>query len=251
LVGGPVKEKFKKQVVIYIQSEKLVMKKLLLFDLDWTLLYTGGAGIRAFNHAFDQLFGIAQALSTVTVDGKTDMAIARELIQVHLKRNAHQDEIRKLCDAYVARLAEEVPAGPGFRVLPGIPELLAILAQRTDIVMGLGTGNLKAGAQIKLARPNLWHYFSFGGFADDAEIRADVLRAGVKRGEAIAGQTFAARDVIVIGDNWRDVDAGKAIGATTVAVASGPMKAEELTTYQPDYLFNDLSDTDKVLKAFF
>jgi phosphoglycolate phosphatase-like HAD superfamily hydrolase len=171
------------------------------------------------------------------------------MIRVHLKRDATPAEIQSLCDAYIARLAEEVPNGPGYRILPGIPELLEALKRRTDMIMGLGTGNLKAGAEIKLKRPNFWRYFDFGGFSNDSEVRAEVLAAGVKRGEALAKKTFAPRNVIVIGDNSRDIEAGKAIGATTIGVATGPMKLQELAAFKPDHLFVDLSDTGKVIET--
>jgi len=225
------------------------MKKLLLFDLDWTLIYTGGAGVKAFNAAFEQAYGIPSALTNFTLDGKTDRAIARELIKLRMERNPLVEEIQALCAGYLDHLAREVPQSPGFRILPGIAELLKILSGRPDVLMGLGTGNLKAGAEIKLQRADFWHYFSFGGFADDSEIRAEVLAAGVQRGQALANKTFAPRDVIVIGDNFRDVEAGQTIGATTVAVATGPMKLDELAIYKPDHLFADLANTQKVIEA--
>jgi phosphoglycolate phosphatase-like HAD superfamily hydrolase len=232
---------------IYNGIEKLVMKKLLLFDLDWTLIYTGGAGVRAFNHAFEKLFSQPQALTGLTLDGKTDRAIARELIKVRLERDPSEGDIEKLCAGYLARLREEVPQGPGYKILPGIAELLKALSVRCDVLMGLGTGNLKAGAEIKLTRADFWRYFAFGGFADDSEVRSELLAAGVRRGEALSGKKFAPRDVIVIGDNFRDVEAGQAIGATVLAVATGTMKAEALAAYHPDYLVNDLSDTEKII----
>jgi len=224
-------------------------KKLLLFDLDWTLIYTGGAGVRALDRSFERLFRIPEAMKGVSPDGKTDPAICREMIHVHLKRLPKEGEIEALCQGYLEYLKIEIPVSPGYRVLPGIPALLEALRPQTDIVMGLGTGNLEEGAHIKLARADLAKYFPFGGYGSDAEARPDVLRTGVARGEKLAGQAFAAREVVVIGDNIRDVQAGKAIGATTVAVASGPMSADELGKTDPDYLFGDLSGTDAVLRA--
>ena len=224
-------------------------KKLLLFDLDWTLVTTGGAGVRAYNRGFERVLGVPEALATIPVDGKTDRALGRELIRAHLNREPQEGEIEAICAAYIDYLSEEVANSPGFQILPGIADLLEALATRQDVMLGLGTGNLRAGAEIKLARPNLWRYFSFGGFADDSELRPEVLRAGVQRAEASTGLRFPPRDVVVIGDNWRDVDAGKAIGATTVAVASGPMKAHELAAHAPDHVFDDLSDTERVLRV--
>src|SRR4051812_1137940 len=117
-------------------------RKLLLFDLDWTLIYTGGAGIRALNFAFEKLFQVPQAMKIVTPDGKTDPAICREMIRVHLGRDPQEMEIEILCRGYLERLALEIPEGEGYRILPGVSALLDALALRDDILMGLGTGNL-------------------------------------------------------------------------------------------------------------
>jgi len=228
---------------------KSQIRKLLLFDLDWTLIYTGGAGVRALDHAFEKLFGIPQAMKKVSPDGKTDPAICREMIRVLLNREPQEGEIEKLCRGYLDQLAIEVPTGSGYRVLPGIPDLLEALSRLDHVLMGLGTGNIEEGARIKLDRADLMKYFRFGGYGSDSEDRPTVLRAAVKRGEGLAQKTFAPQEVVVIGDNIRDVQAGKAIGAVTMAVASGPMRAEELATSKPDHLFQDLSDTRAVLNV--
>jgi phosphoglycolate phosphatase-like HAD superfamily hydrolase len=223
--------------------------KLFLFDLDWTLIYTGGAGVRALNVAFEKHFGIANAMKTLSPDGKTDPAIVREMIRVHLRRDPEDGEIESICRAYVDRLKIEVATSAGYRVLPGVPELLESLSKRSDILVGLGTGNLEEGARIKLSRPDLMKYFRFGGYSSDSEDRSEVLAAAVRRGEALAGQAVAPRDVFVLGDNWRDIEAGQAIGASTVGVATGPVPYEELAKHRPDYLFRDFSDTQKVLQT--
>ncbi len=226
-----------------------MIKKIVLFDLDWTLIYTGGSGLRALNHAFERQFKIPDAMKIVNPDGKTDPAICREMVRVHLSRDASQNEIKMLCEGYLERLAVEIPIAEGYRILPGIPELLETLKKRTDVLIGLGTGNLQEGAKIKLSRAGFMPYFKFGGFGSDAEERPVVLALGAQRGEALAGHAVAARDRVVIGDNIRDVQAGQAIGATTIAVASGPMSYDELAATNPDYVFQDLSDTDKVLET--
>ncbi len=173
---------------------KSKIRKVLLFDLDWTLIYTGGAGLRALNHAYESLYGLADAAKGVVLDGKTDPAICREMIRVHQKRQAEAAEIEALCEKYLEQLAIEVPKSPGFRILPGIPELLERLSGHPDVLLALGTGNLKRGAEIKLARPGFWKYFPVGGFADDSEERPEVLRAAVRRAEEHAGRSFAASE---------------------------------------------------------
>jgi phosphoglycolate phosphatase len=227
-----------------------VSSKLLLFDLDWTIVYTGGAGLLALDYAFLKHFQIPDAIKNITPDGKTDPAIVREMIRVHLGRDAQKNEIETVCKTYVERLPAEVARAKGYIILPGIPDLLKALSQTSDVWVGLGTGNLEGGARAKLARTDLQLHFKFGGYADDSENRPDVLRAGVRRGEQRAGRAFNPRDVIVIGDNFRDIEAGQAIGAVTVGVATGHMTTSDLSVYKPDFLFKDLSDTQAVLKAF-
>jgi phosphoglycolate phosphatase len=223
------------------------MVKLLLFDLDWTVIYTGGAGVFALDHAFLELYGIREAMKRITPDGKTDPAIVREMIRVHLNRDAQDGEIERVCAAYVARLPIEVAAAEGYRVLPGIPELLEALSGKTGVRIGLGTGNLEGGAHAKLARCGLMRYFEFGGYATDSEDRPEVLRAAVRRGERLVGERAHPRDVVVIGDHFRDVLAGQAIGATTLGVATGHLSVKDLSAYNPDHVLPDLSDTEKVL----
>jgi phosphoglycolate phosphatase len=230
-------------------TPKTKIRKLLLFDLDWTLIYTGGAGVRALNSAFKLQFGIPEAMKKISPDGKTDPAICREMIKVHMSREPTSIEIQKLCRGYLDALAQEVPQGPGYKILPGIPKLLETLAAMDTVLLGLGTGNLEEGARIKLTRADFMKYFQFGGYGSDAEDRPDVLRKAVERGSEIAGRAFAPREVVVIGDNIRDVQAGQAIGALTVAVASGPMSSEELASGKPDHLFADLADTEAVLRV--
>jgi len=222
-------------------------RKLLLFDLDWTLLYTGGAGLRALNHAYQVIYGLADAAKGVALDGKTDPAICREMIRVHQKRQAEALEIQTLCEKYLEQLAIEVPKSPGFLVLPGIPELLQKLEKDSDVILALGTGNLKRGAEIKLDRPGFWKYFPVGGFSDDSEERPKVLSAAVRRAEQRAGHPFAPKDVLVIGDTVHDIHAGRAIGAKVLAVACGPTTSETLAAQKPDYLMKDLSDTSRVI----
>src|SRR5262249_55246601 len=161
-------------------------------------------------------------------------------------RDAESGEIEAVCRGYVDRLKVEVN-GPGYIILPGIPELLKALSERSDVVMGLGTGNLSAGAKAKLDRAKLNDYFPFGGVADDSEDRPTLLRKAVERGQAHAGTSFPPERIYVLGDNFRDIVAGKAIGARTVGVATGQMKLNELEAYKPDHLFQDFSDTQDVL----
>src|SRR5258708_37521264 len=122
-----------------------MVKRLFLFDLDWTVIYSGGAGLRALNYAFVKHYQIPDAMKSISPDGKTDPAIVREMIRVHLNRDPQNGEIEAVCESYVARLPVEVANADGYRVLPGIPEILEVLSKQQDAWVGLGTGNLEGG----------------------------------------------------------------------------------------------------------
>ena len=134
-------------------------EKLLLFDIDGTLLTSGGAGNRALNRAMEREYGISGAMESITPDGKTDPAIIREIFQKQLQREPKTEETEKLCLRYLDYLQEEIRISPGYRLLPGVISLLEKAAQRADLFMGLLTGNLKKGAELKLGRSHLNQFF--------------------------------------------------------------------------------------------
>lgn len=222
---------------------------ILLFDLDGTLLLTGGAGLRALDRAFLDLYGLEDAGRGVAFRGRTDLSIIRDIVEGKLRRALEAQDVEGVCARYLRYLEEEVPRSPAYRVLPGVSELLPLLAARGDCLLGLGTGNLEAGARIKLARADLNRFFPFGGFGSDAESRVEVLRQAVARGEAQRGP---GRDgpsrVVVIGDTHLDVECGRALGARTVAVATGGVSAAALRRAGPDLLLPDLRDAGAFLE---
>jgi phosphoglycolate phosphatase-like HAD superfamily hydrolase len=141
----------------------------------------------------------------------------------------------------------ELASAGNYRVLDGVEALLPVLAARPDVFLALGTGNLEAGARLKLERSGLNSYFAIGGFGSDAEDRAEVLRIGVRRAEEKAGRRFDPRDVFVVGDTPHDVAAGRALGAVTVAVGSGHASREELLAAGPDHFLVSLADKEAFL----
>lgn len=225
--------------------------KLLLFDLDGTLVSTGGAGLRALDRAFETLHRLPRAMEGVNPAGKTDPYIVREVFEKKLLRKASTDDITAVCENYLKFLAEEMKASVahGYRVMEGIRDLLEDLSKRKELILALGTGNLERGARLKLEPAGFNHYFPFGGFGSDAEVRADVLRAGVRRAEQRAGKPILSQDVIVIGDTILDVQAGKAIGAVTVAVACGHGDLDALRASGADIYLEDFKDSRGLLKA--
>jgi phosphoglycolate phosphatase-like HAD superfamily hydrolase len=169
----------------------------------------------------------------------TDRGIIREGLE---REGLPVDEaaIDAVCAAYVAALAEEMPRSEGFRVLPGVRELLDALAGRPGLAVGLGTGNLREGARIKLEHARLHHHFAFGGFGCDHEDRATLVRIGAERGAARLGTPLAACRVVVIGDTPRDVAAAQALGADVVTVETGGIGADALRAAGARHVFPDL-----------
>lgn len=222
-------------------------KKLLLFDIDGTLLLTGRAGEHALRLAFKERFGVDDDLSSISFAGSTDGAIARQMFAGH-GIPPTPENIADLFDGYVHHLALELPRRQG-RVLPGIVRLLEALHGRDDCVLGLLTGNIERGAELKLSHYGVWDFFEFGAFADDHVDRNKLGPVAHSRAVEKHGISFGAQDVFVLGDTPRDIDCARAAGFVAVAIATGSYGKDELAGHKPDLLFEDLSDTDGVLRA--
>ncbi len=180
--------------------------------------------------------------------GKTDELIVQEMFSSHLGRYGNESEVKVLLEKYVEILPTTVRDSKNFHLMPGIPELLSCLESRKDVFMGLGTGNIEDGARIKLSRGGLNRFFSFGGFGSDSGDRAKLLEMGFQRGEAIIQKEFPDKSISrwVIGDTWRDVEAGRACCAKTVAVATEGDSLYELASASPDFLFATLEDKEAI-----
>ena len=217
--------------------------KLLLWDIDLTLIKTGGAGIRGLNLAFEEVCRWENALRSVTPQGKTDPAIIRE---VCLKHGVSEDsEIHSTVESillrYIEHLGREVAAAHSYEVLPGVNEMLDSVRDRDDVTLGLATGNIEQGARIKLERGGLNPYFPFGGFGRISERRVDVVREAARQAGVWTKREFRADETFVIGDTPHDVEAGHAAGFQTVAVATGSFTAEELAATGADLVIQDFS----------
>ena len=221
---------------------------LILFDVDGTLLLSGGAGARALNIAFERIYGIPNAMRHVHPHGKTDELIVQEMFRSHLERCGSEPEVKALLERYLEILPITVRDSKNFHLMPGIPGLLSYLRSRKDVFMGLGTGNIEEGARIKLSRGGLNRFFSFGGFGSDSGDRVELLEAGFQRGEKIIQKKSPRKSIVrwVIGDTWRDVSAGRACGASTIAVATGGDSLYELASASPDFLFATLEDKQAI-----
>jgi phosphoglycolate phosphatase len=222
-------------------------KRLYLFDIDGTLITSGGAGEASLKEAVRDFCGSNVDFSTVTIAGNTDTAIARHLL-ASAGCEATEANIMGLLDCYLSHLGKRIHQHQG-RLLPGIVPLLERLKERPDCILALLTGNLAAGAQIKLSHYELWHYFGFGAFADDHHVRNKLGPVAMARALQQHGEKFSPKQIYVIGDTPRDIECGRVFGAVTVAVATGHYSREELASHHPDFLFDDLSDADAVMEA--
>lgn len=223
-----------------------VEKKLVLFDIDGTLLTSGGAGERALRRGFQERFGIDDDLAKVEIAGRTDSGIARQILASH-GLDETPENLTAFFDGYLHFLTEELAASPG-KLLPGILPLLEALKERSDIVLALLTGNLERGAELKLTHYGVWHYFEFGAYADDHHDRDQLGHFARARAEEKHGVEFPPERIFVLGDTPHDVSCARAIGAKAVAIATGKFTRAQLGACAPDFLFDDLSDVTAVLK---
>lgn len=224
-------------------------RRLFLFDIDGTLITSGGAGETALIDAMSSRFGVKEDFHGITLAGATDALIARALLEKH-GIDASVENMTALLDSYLHHLPGSMPRHAG-RVLPGIVELLGALKQKSGAVLALLTGNLLKGAEIKLRHYGVWDYFEFGAFADDHHDRNELGKFASARAAEKHGVSFLPEQIFVIGDTPRDIECGRAIGAKTVAIATGIYTRDTLSDHSPDFLFDDLSDTPAVLETLF
>jgi phosphoglycolate phosphatase len=223
------------------------LRKLLLFDIDGTLLASGGAGMRALVEAAAEVFG-SRDLDGIDIAGRTDTSIARQLYE-RAGQPATAENIAGLNACYLRHLEALLPDTKG-SVLPGVFAILDRLAADRRYILALLTGNLEAGARMKLTRFGLWHYFGFGAYADDHHDRNALGPVAFARARASCGVDIPAHDSFIIGDTPHDVACARACGARAVAVATGRHSPEELARCEPDWLFESLADVPAVLAAF-
>ncbi len=227
------------------------MTRVVLFDIDGTLLASGGVGRRAMEGALMVHFGTIGP-THYRYDGKTDKQIARESMRMAGFADADIDaRLPALLDDYLARLEHTVTSGDhGVRMHLGIAALLDALEARSDVLLGLLTGNIAPGASIKLRAAGLApERFRVGAFGSDHELRPQLPAIAKARAEALMGLAVPGRDVIIIGDTPADVECGRGIGARAVAVATGHYSTADLAAHDPHAVFEDFTDLDASLRA--
>lgn len=222
---------------------------VILFDIDGTLLHSGGAGQAGIERALELAFGVTAPTDGIPVAGRTDRAIAGDLIRFHGLDDVEATRVR-LLETYLRVLPMELTSRNG-RVYPGVRELLMRLSRREDVLLGLLTGNYREAAWQKLRHFGLAEHFAFGGFGDEHADRDDVARQALAAAiEQHAPHTIDRKKVWVIGDTPADVRCGRAIGANAIAVATGMYSLDELVASQPDHLFADFADVESVLSLW-
>ncbi|PYS00596.1 MAG: haloacid dehalogenase [Acidobacteria bacterium] len=227
--------------------------KLLLFNVDQTLIYTGGAGLRALDRACRKHLAVENATEGISAHGKTDPAIIREILLARVGSDSTLEiQLQSILESYLLFLREEVQLSPGYRVLPGIVEILREMSAQTGVVIGLATGNVEVGARIKLDRGNLNPYFTFGGFGSDSENRTTLVKKAADAAVQKCGSAIEPEDIFVIGDTPRDIEAGKDAGFRTVGVATGNYSLEQLRTAGANIAISDFQQGhDHFLRSAF
>lgn len=232
-----------KTVSCYIRSMPPI---IALFDIDGTLLSAGGAGRRAVERALGEVLeqvGEEVTLKSVEFAGRTDPWIVRAALR-HYGVLADEVLVTQVLERYVLHLPRELELASAFEVLPGVSSLLHELEAREDVVLGLGTGNTERAAYAKLARGELDSFFGFGGFGSDHADRAELLRAGLRRGLEQRGLRPGDAEVVVIGDTPHDVAAANEIGARCIAVTTGSYDADALGEAGESVVVSDLCATE-------
>jgi phosphoglycolate phosphatase-like HAD superfamily hydrolase len=230
------------------------MERLVLFDIDCTLIDGHGAGKHALLRALHEVYGVQGELGDYSFHGRTDPGIVRELITLWDTARRHEidghieEHLDACLERYVELLREEVAEGH-IEVLPGAQEVVTALAADRRALLGLLTGNVEAGAMIKLERTGLSPLFKVAAFGSDSPHRPDLPAVAIARAAALTGRRFEGKQVVVIGDTPADIECGSHLGVRTIAVATGRYTVPELAAHGPDHVFADMSDWRAVYEA--
>lgn len=217
------------------------MTRLVLFDIDGTLVHTGGAGVKAFAKVFATEFNCPNGTERIKFAGRTDVSLVREFFTLH-QIPPTRENFNRFFDRYVFWL-DHILAESRTRECPGIRSFLRALRHLPDPpLVGLLTGNIRLGAEIKLRHFALWQEFETGAFADDHEERDQIAVVARERGGRLLGNQLRSEDVLVIGDTTLDIRCGRAIGAKVLAVATGGHEFDQLKAHAPDWVVNDLTE---------
>ena len=223
-------------------------ERLILFDIDGTLLNTGGAGIAALRQGFERAFPQQAAeMPELDLAGATDSGLTINIFR-HAEIVPSEANRQAFYQAYLHHLAENLEAFDG-RLLPGIIELLELLSGLQRVTLGLLTGNIERGAKLKIDHFGIGHHFGSGAYGDDHHDRDELGPIAIQRAAEATGKQFASEHVFVLGDTVKDIRCARAAGAQAIAVATGGIPRAELEAHAPDSLFDDFADTPEVLRS--
>lgn len=224
-------------------------KKLILFDIDGTLILTGGVAARLMAEAVAEQVGMPVQWNIHDFVGNTDRNIIYTLLNRSGVREAIIEETtNRSIENYLKKLEQELKKDEVVTILPGVKQLLAVLKNDSRFELGLLTGNVLSGAQLKLAKEDLFSYFPIGAFGDDALKREELPSFAIQRAEKYYGHFFDKKDIWIVGDSVNDIKCAQVNHLKSLAVASGHVKEDELAEYHPSMLVNDLSETEKIIQ---
>jgi phosphoglycolate phosphatase len=222
------------------QVAKTLRPAVVLFDIDETLVHTGGSGARSWNAASERLYGLPADIGKHSSAGETDPQVARATFQAVLGRDPVPAELARIYAAYLFNLADDIWKSDQYRVLPGAESTLVHLGEE-GVVLGIISGAMEGAARTKLAPANLNRYFLFGGYGSDSPDRIEVTKAAISRAAALCVD-LSPSEVYVVGDTPHDITAARAAGAVSVGVASGHYSSDELAAAGPDYVLSSLEE---------
>jgi phosphoglycolate phosphatase len=214
----------------------------VLFDIDGTLISTGGAGARSWRYAFEELHGIPADIGQFTDAGMTDPTVARLTFKAVLDRDPTPRELATVMAAYLDRLPYEVEHSEKYRVLDGAEDLLKRLARDHGILLGITSGAVEAAAHIKLSRAGFNRYFPFGGYGSDSPDRVELTKKALERGQMLLGEKIDLQRTLVVGDTPKDLDAAHGAGCIALGVATGHYSREQLEEAGGDVVLDTLKD---------
>ena len=215
--------------------------RAVLFDVDGTLLSSGGAGAASWRLAFDDLYGVPADIDMFADEGMTEPEVASITFRKVMGRDPSKDEVARLMSTRMRHLRQTVADSKAFVVLPGVRATLDRL-DAAGYLLGVTTGGMEEAARIKLARANLAHYFSFGGFGSDSDDRTELTRLAIERASGLLGEPLDPRQVLVVGDTPHDVEAAHGSGAVAVGVATGRFDADALRDAGADHVLHTLEE---------
>jgi phosphoglycolate phosphatase len=213
----------------------------ILFDIDGTLIVTGGAGAESWRIAFDELYGVPADIGEYTDAGMTDPEVGRRTFEKVIGREPTTRDLARLLARRNAALPKVIAESDGYRVLPGVNELLPRLCEE-GYLLGITTGGVETAAHIKLERAHLNHFFHFGGYGSDSPDRAELTRRAIERASRILGRDLSREEILNVGDTPRDVDAAREAGAVSVGVATGHYSTDQLEQAGAEFVLSTLED---------